>query len=222
MSAWSQRIAIARRIAGEEGWGPLLRRGAAHLWHHAWAGGRYYVCEHDLRVVRDEADFRPRVDKLEVRVVRTNAEADALPAGWDPRPFFLTGRRRLGRGATAFCLYVDGEFAHAGWTAESAVAKSLMDCIPYRVDFEHGEACTGGTWTRPKYRGLGLMGYSYFLRLDYLRRQGFVRSRNAVEVNNVASLRAHARFGARRCAIGRYVRIGGWEWWRERPLTTPT
>lgn len=214
-------LTIARRILAEEGVWTALARGAGLVQRKLVSGGRFFIYEHDLQAWREE-DFRPRVVQLEVRRVQSNAEADALPPHWDPRPFFLTGRRRLDVGATAFCLYVDGEFAHAGWTAETPEAKALVDCVPFRVDFAHGEACTGGTWTRPKFRGLGLMVYSYYLRLEHLRQRGYRRSRNAVEVDNVASQKAHARFAPRVCAVGRYVRVGRWEYWREQPLTTPS
>ena len=214
-------LTIARSILAEEGAWPVVARAGGLIQRTLVSGGRFYIYEHEMQPWREE-DFRPRVAQLEVRRVQSNAEADALPPHRDPRPFFLTGRRRLDLGATAFCLYVDGEFAHAGWVALTPEAKALVDCVPFQVDFANGEACTGGTWTRPKFRGLGLMGYSYYLRLEYLRQLGYRLSRNAVEVDNVASQKAHARFAPRVCAVGRYVRIGRWEYWREQPVTTPS
>lgn len=212
---------LARRIVREEGVGPCLVRGCCFAVRRVVQGGSFLIYEHPLQV-RNEADFRPRVDGLEVRVLHSNRDADALPAGWDPRPRFLTARRRLDIGASAFCFYLGGELAHAGWIAFTPEAKPLVDCVPFRVDFERGEACTGGTWTSPKFRGLGLMTYSYFLRLDHLRQRGYVRSRSAVAVENLASQRAHARFSPVVCAVGRYLRVGRWEYWKERPLTRPS
>ena len=220
MATLQARLVVGRRILREEGIGPLLSRGTTYLVRRAVVVGRYYVLEHAL-VARNEAEFRPRAPGLDVRVLSSNREADALPPSWDPRPIFLTGASRLEVGATAFCLYIGGELAHVGWTAVTPAAKKLMDSVPYRVDFERGEACTGGTWTRPNFRGLGLMTYSYFLRLEHLRALGYVRSRNCVAVDNAASLRAHAKFKPKMCSVGLMVRVPGWTYWSERPITKP-
>jgi L-amino acid N-acyltransferase YncA len=100
-------------------------------------------------------------------------------------------------------------------------AKKCFDVLPYRVDFSGKQACTGGTWTHPKYRGKGLMGYGYYKRFEFLREKGFKSSRNGVEVGNTASNKVHARFGPRIYGRGRYLKVFGWKSWKEMPLRQP-
>jgi GNAT superfamily N-acetyltransferase len=124
----------------------------------------------------------------------------------------------LDHNATAFCLFVGKEFANVGWVIFSAETKSLFDVIPYHVDFAHGEVCTGGSWTRPKFRGRGLATYNFWLRSRHLRHLGYVRTRCAIATTNKASLGVHAQFDPIIRARGWYVRLGKWRHWKESPL----
>ena len=189
----------------------LLRR---RMFRH----GTYYLYEHSLEQ-RDESQFLPRIDDFTLQVVRSNEEADQLATtmGFDFRRRFINARKRLDKGATAFCVFVNGEIAHIGWVALSEEAKKCFDRVPYQVDFLDGVACTGGTVTVPKYGSKGLMTYGYFERLEFLRQLGWKASRNAVEVNNISSQKAHAKFRPRILAKGRHVYLLGWESWKETP-----
>ena len=115
-------------------------------------------------------------------------------------------------------FFVGQELAHEGWVALTEEAKRQVDSLPYDVDFLNKEACTGGTYTKPKYRGKGFMVYSYYKRLEYLRDIGVVKSRNAVCISNIASQKAHAKLEPTICARARYWKILRWEFWRETPL----
>jgi hypothetical protein len=127
-------------------------------------------------------------------------------------------RRRLDKGAIAFCILVDKEIAHLGWVAMTEKAKNTFNSAPYRVDFSNKEACTGATWTNTKYRRKGLMVYGYFKRLQFLRERGITVSRNVVAKNNIASQMAHAKFDPKICGEARYLRILWWKFWTEKPL----
>ena len=76
----------------------------------------------------------------------------------------------------------------------------------------------GGTRTVPKYRGKGLMAYGYYERLEYLRERGYVSSRSAVAVTNVASQKAHARFDPIVYGVGRCTKLLWWAGWKEKTL----
>lgn len=162
----------------------------------------------------------PRIGDFTLRIVSTNEEADELAAttGFDFRRRFIDARRMLDEGAIAFCTFVKMELAHIGWVGMTEGAKKSMGQLPYKVDFSDGEACTGGMWTYPKYRGMGLATYGYFKRCQFLRDKGKTAARNAVATNNVMTQRLLAKFGLKRYAQGRYVKILWWQFWKERLL----
>ena len=184
---------------------------------------RCHLYEHAVTSERDEADFVPSAAAFRLEVIRGPREADALQAatGFDLRRRLVGARRSLQKGAIAFCVFVDGEFAHIGWVALSEEAKNTFDPLPYKVSFHHNEACTGGTETVPKFRSKGLMKYGYFKRLQFLKEKGISLSRNAVEIDNVASQKVHAKFGPRVYAEVRHLRLlQRTVYYRETPLET--
>lgn len=180
---------------------------------------RSYLYLHDVRA-REEEKFLPRLDSWDVRIIHSNAEADAVAAeGFeDLRKVFVHSPESLRRGAIAFCIYVERALAHIGWLALTPQAKECVDRLPYTVDFANGESCTGGTYTVPRFRGKGLMAYGYFLRFEYLRRLGYSSSRNAVRVNNRASQKAHSRFNPEIYGTGRLIQVLRWRAWSETPF----
>ena len=208
----------AKDILDSEGLGPLLVRGFHLLRGWMFRYGTYDLFEHSLEE-RDESQFLPRIDDFTLQIVRSNEEADQLATtiGFDFRRRFISARRCLDKGATAFCVFANGEIAHIGWVAFSEEAKKCFDRLPYEVDFLNKVACTGGTETIPKYRSKGLMTYGYFKRFEYLRQLGWQASRNAVEANNISSQKAHAKFRPRMLAKARHVYLLGWESWKETP-----
>ncbi len=178
-----------------------------------------YLYQHDI-VARDREQFLPRLDSWQLRIVHSDAEADAVAAeGFeDFRDAFVFAHRSLEAGAVAFCVYNGFELAHVGWVALDEAGKRCVDRLPFHVAWDSHQACTGGTYTMPQYRGARLMSYGYHERFEYLRTRGYTSSRNAVNVSNVASQKAHARFNPAIIGIGRYRRILWWHSWHEQPL----
>ena len=213
---WLRR---AKDVFQREGLTTLLRRSFDFVRSWFLQYKNCYLYEHTLRE-RNEADFMPRIGDFTLKIVSTNEEADGLAAttGSDLRRRFIEARRMLDKGAIAFCIFAKGELAHIGWVGMTEEAKKSMGQLPYKVDFAHGEACTGGMWTYPQYRGMGLATYGYFRRCQFLREQGKTVSRNAVATNNVAAQRLFAKFGSRLCAQGHYLKVLWWQFWKERPL----
>ncbi len=197
----------------------LLRRGFVFLAGHLFRYRDYYLYEHTLKD-RNEADFLPKVRDFTFKIIATSPQADEMAAaGLDFRSHSMEIGRCLEKGAVGFLFFINGELAHIGWLATSQAAKDSFDPNPYRVDFAAKQGCTGGSWSNPKYRGKGLMVYGYFKRFEFLREQGIKTSRNGVETGNIASQKAHARFGPKVYARARYLKVFDWKSWKETPVT---
>ena len=216
----------ASHILRTEGPAALFRRGAAflswpvmHLAHRAFDYRVVYLYEHTIKE-RHETDFLPMMQDYTFNIITTNQQADELAdhGFQDLRKHWRSARQGLEFGAIAFCVFVGRELAHVGWLAMNNKAKNTFDSLPYCVGFSSNEACTGGTWTWTKYRGKGLMKYSYFKRFQYLWEKGIKTSRNAVGVDNVASQKVHAKFNPRIYARARYLRVGKWYLKKESPV----
>jgi len=200
-----------------EGLLPLIKRILAYLRENSFRRETLYLYEHHI-TDRDETEFMPKINNFTFRIVETVQEVDELNRqGIDFKPHAVDVRQWLNRGAVAFCMFAGTELAHIGWVVLTEKAKKGLEPFPYHVDFSKKEACTGGTWTNPKYRGKGLMGYGYFKRFQFLKERGRLVSRNVVSVKNIASQRAHARFHPRIYAKACYIRLLCWKFWREEP-----
>ncbi len=215
-------MARAARLLKTEGVRGLMlgiaRFGSALVQRAFW-WGRFNVSEFVLTEFGDMSQTPP-VAGLEVHVVECEDDAGRLARGGyeDFRLAIGASRRRLESGVVAFCVYVGSEVAHIGWVALSEQAKPSVDPLPYKVVFDDGEACTGGTFTMPKFRGRNLMACGYYERFGYLRERGYVSSRNAVAVTNVASQKAHARFTPTVHGVGRYTKLLWRTLWKEETL----
>lgn len=212
----------ALQILREEGLPALLRHFAAFLVYlsgHFVKWDSVYLYEYDL-ASGEMPQSHALPESYTLHVVRTNEEADQLAElGFeDFRTKFIMARRNLRRGAIAFCVHEGRELANVGWIGLTKRAKECLDRIPYSVDFEHGEAVTGGVFTVPKYRGRGLMFHCLSERLKYLQERGYRVNRDASRTGNAASLRVTERFAGKPWASGFYVRVLGWSYWREKPL----
>ena len=214
-----ETVRRAKQILQTEGFPSLLRHVLSFLNRGCFQYETYYLYEHTLKE-RNEAEFMPRIQNFTFKIVSNNQQADELAAdGLEFRSIINNSRQWLDKGAVAFCIFADAELAHIGWVAMTEEAKNTFDPIPYRVDFSNKEACTGGTWTNPEYRGNGLMVYGYFKRFQFLRERGIRVSRNIVAKGNIASQTAHAKFAPKIHGEARYLKILWWQFWREKPLT---
>ena len=213
-------ISRAKQILKSRGFVFLIKRALLYLSLRLFIFRRFYLYEHTLQA-RDEADYMPKIQGVTLKVVSTNRQADEIVnQGFEDFrdcPVILNARRCLEKGAVAFCFFVGSEFAHVGFVAMDKEAKKSFDILPYRVDFAHGQACTGGTITMPKYRSNGLMAYGYFKRLEFLHQKGYKTSRNAVNINNKVSQRVHAKFGPGIYARARLLKIAWLTFWKVTP-----
>lgn len=173
-------------------------------------------------MLTDLGDMRlaPPVAGLEVHVIECEDDADrlVLEGFEDFRLAVRAARRRLESGAVAFCAHVDGTLAHVAWIALSEEAKQSFDVLPYRVAFDKGEGCSGGSWTFPRYRRRGIYRHVLGRRLAYLQSHGCTLCRNATVVDNMPSRRGQEVFPHRIISRARVRRLFGRIRWAEYPL----
>jgi hypothetical protein len=178
---------------------------------------RYYY-EHTTKEL-NPLEFVPSRRDFTLHIVRTSQEADALEAdGYEFRSYQTKASKGLDIGGIALCIFVGRELANIVWIALTEEAKPYVDDWPYKVDFANKEACTGAALTIPKYRGYGFFKYGVYERHEFVRQMGVVKLRDSVGIYNTVSNHVQAKLGARIYAKARYLRILGWESWKETPL----
>jgi hypothetical protein len=209
----------AKRILQTEGLTALIRRGFPFLVRYFFRYENFYLYEQMMKK-RSGAEPAPKLQNATFKIVYTNQQADELLAeGLDFRSHFINARQWLDKGVVAFCVFVNGEFAHASWVVMDAEAMRKTNQLACRVDFSSGEAYLALVETNPKYRRRGVWSYAHAKLSPFLREKGIVKLRSAVSKGNIASQRGHVKFGARPYAEAHYLKLLGWRFWKERWLT---
>lgn len=206
----------ARYILRHEGWWAFIRQGFAFVGNLFFSYGNYYIYEKDLNSIDEEIKIRPKVD-CTLKIISNLDELDELIVqsyDFKAMPF----RPRLERSAIAFCLFVGQELASVTWVAPSKEAKKEIDYLPFKVNFEAREVCSGASFTAPAHRGKGLLAYTYSYIFPYLANNSISKDKFSIEVNNIASQKAHAKFNPLITSKGRYLKIFWWEFWKELPM----
>jgi hypothetical protein len=208
-------------ILKTEGLKNLLSHSLDYLATKLFKREYFYVYQHTIKV-REGSQYMPKLNDFDFRIVSSNAEADILAKemGDDFRSRIIRASERLNKGAVAFVVYIQREFAYIGWAALTEEAKYAIDPRPCKADFANKQAYTGGSFTSPRYRGKGLMTYVYFRIFEFLRHQGITASKNIVSVHNLASQKVHAKFNPKICARARYTKILWWQFWKEFPINS--
>ncbi|MBN1855686.1 MAG: hypothetical protein JW846_01880 [Dehalococcoidia bacterium] len=216
---WLRRRVV--RIFKDEGVTGLVRAAVAMVQRSARRIafiGDFYIYRYPVPLT-DVHIPESRIEGVEVHVVESERDIDTLVAdGYEDLRFVMVeAGSRLSVGAVAICAFVHKEFAYVGWVALSEPAKRAFDRLPYYVDFEAGEGCTGAAWTTPRFRKAGLYAHVFGHELRYLREAGRTVCCNAIGTGNVASQRGQARYGAQLCAVGRIRRFLVWRRWVMTP-----
>ena len=216
------RVGASLKRGGVRGFAADLYRLGRSRCRWALSIRDYYIYRYPIPSIAPHA-FRPEVERLQSRAVASIEDVTRLVAEGveDPRMKVRTMERRLAAGAVAMCIYVGTDLGYVGWMSTCPQAKRSFDRLPYRVAFDEGEAATGGAWTVPAYRGLGLYRYGFGCELHYLKQGGSVVCCNAIAVGNIASQRGQAVYGARVRARARCVRVLGVFKWTECPMSGP-
>jgi hypothetical protein len=200
-----------------EGLMSLVRQGFAFIFKFFYRSKWYYIIEHTPQNLQ-ENDFLPDLHGFTFRLIENkDLSAD------DPQTTYLyeqvpDARERLEAGAVAFCVFLGNSLASLGWVAFTEKAHKSLFQPPYLVDFNRGQASTGGGWTSPRFRGKGLAKYVYYKRLEYIWNKGKNLSRAAVITGNIASLKMHANFSQTIIAKGRELKVLWIKSWKEVPV----
>ncbi len=210
---------VANYVFHTEGLRPLIWKAFSLLKDHLLQYGTCYVY-HETLEDRNEADFLPKIDNFNFKVVYTNQQADELAAhGLDFRSPGIIDIDRLDKGAIAFCIFVGKELAHKNWVATTEHAKSHLTWLPFEVDFSNNQAYVGSVVTNPKFRGLGLWTYCYFKITQLLREKGIVATRYVLFEGNIDHQKRLAKkFSIKPYAEAKYLRILCWKHWKEKPI----
>jgi hypothetical protein len=204
-------------VRNNQGWRSLAGLIFTFFSQRVLIHGRYYLQEYHIPE-KIEGNYLPRLTEYSCQIVSTIEEADKLVSrGFDFYSTAINSRERLKKGAIACCVLVGKDIAHIGWMALNEEAKNTWNPFPYRVDFQHAEACSGGAVTLPKYEGKGLMTYGLYRRLEFLQGKGIIRSHTITVVSNAASLKVQSRFSYKIYARVHYLKILGWHYWKETP-----
>jgi len=183
----------AKRILQTEGLIPLVQGAFRFVAGHLFYCGTSYLYEYATENVRNlnEADFMPKIEDFTFKIISTNHEADELEAsGLEFLQFrspLNNDRDRLEKGTIALCIFIGRELAHIHWIAMAEEAMAILGESPYRVDFSNNEACSGGSWTNPKYRRMGISNYVNFKALQFLNERGKVVERSSIPARNIRS-----------------------------------
>ena len=221
MLNWASLIARSRAILADKGPGQLVRDGITFAMTCLIRVQRYdlYQVPTDRAFRFTEADFKPHIEDLTIKIISANGEADRLEGeGFGFRSLIPNARERLDSGAIAFCTFVRHELAHIGWVALTDEASRSLWASPFRADFDNAESVTGGTFTCPGYRGAGLMAHNLFKRLEYVRQRGILKDRAAVVEGNVPSTVVAAKLGYTVYAKMTYTRVLRWKFWKEKKV----
>ena len=212
----------AKQILQTEGFLSLGKRGFAFGASHLFEYQTYYLWGNVVEDVRNsnEADFMPETDNFTLKIISTNQEADELEdGGLEFRSQVDNARERLDSGAVAFCIFIGWELANISWVAMTQQAMDSLNERPFKVDFSNNESWSGGVWTNPKYRRMGLSLYSNFKRLEFQFGNGMVIDLGSIAKGNIIAQKAHAVFSPRAYVEGRCLKMLWWKFWKERQLT---
>jgi len=158
----------ARYILETDGIINLIKRGFIYFMPRVFSYYRVYLYETQLEDW-DEANFLPRIENVECKIISSNEEADQVAEKYvDLREIYFNAREYLNKGGVAVCLFWGKNLVHISWIAFTAEAKKACDNIPYKVNFSQRQACTGGTFTDPGYRGQKLMLYGCYKKFHLL------------------------------------------------------
>jgi hypothetical protein len=209
-------LARTKSILSEEGPFVLLKRALAYVGNSLFGCGTYLVYEFKLDRTQI-VDKVPRTGCSLKTITSMSEYNEMVSQGYDfgIRDF----RPRLSQGAIVFCAFIDKELASEYWVALDARAKKAVDPIPFKVDFAHGEVCSGVRFTDPKYRRYGLSECLFAERLRYLVEHNYHTSKATVNVSNVISQHMNAKLSGKIIAKGGYLHLFAWHFWKERAIS---
>ena len=213
-----QYLRRARYILETDGFINVIKRGFIYFRPRVFSYRCVYLYE-TLIEDWDEADFLPRIQNVDSIIISSNEDADKVAETYaDVREIQFNAREYLNIGAVAACLFVGRDLVHISWIAFTEEAKRVCDSIPYKVNFSRGQACTGGTFTYPAYRGQNLMVYGCYKKFQYAKENGIRSIRNSMRTDNIASQKVYSKFNGVPYAKAYYLKFLMFKYLRETPI----
>jgi hypothetical protein len=209
----------AKQVAREEGIPALLRAILQFVIKPVYFRYHYFIAEDPLDLINNQtelAKFKPGIDinRLSFKIVRSNQEADQLEnEGFEFRSYpyihevHLTYSQMLDCGLTAFCTFVDKDFAACSWLIPSQQVQDKFNAPPLKIDYANHEAFTRAAWTNPKYRRLGLYTYNVKNRDLYLAQNGFRKLRGTIDYRNDVGIGMSEGVGYLYCGTATYAKF---------------
>ena len=139
---------------------------------------------------------------------------DGIPKILKPRGF--TFRAVKGKGFVEHQALSNGQIVARIRVVFDEDARKVISPIPYKVDFKGGQVLTDRSFTLPKYRGKGLSFY-----LLYIIWKTYPSVRCIIEKGNASLNRRHEKLGGVKIGEGKWLRILGREFIKERYDTDP-
>jgi len=181
-----------------------------------YSRGTYYIYEKDLGK-NEIYQFKPKLPNTYVRTISTVGEMESLiTKGYDFKK--INFQDKLMKGSIAFCAFINKELAHVTWAATDEKSKREIDPLPFKVRFQEQEACSGASFTDIRFRNKGLLSFVYMHIFIYLTNKKITKDKFTINVNNISSQKAHAKFQPVIVGKGKYLKILWWENWKEEPL----
>lgn len=191
------------------------------VWLYLIANGitieKIVVCSNDCSAI---PDVQLKLDGLEATTISSSLEVDSLIKqgfNFDNYNTFYRDtcdlKTTLTKGAVLFAAFVNKELASIVWVAFNENARQDIDNLPYKVNYELGETCYGGSETFPQYRNRGIHSYNLCRMYQYLKDKGVTLERHAqVRGKGVLSTRIE-RYGSKVYARGTLIRFLIWSFW---------
>lgn len=203
-------------VLQKEGIRTFLSQVFSFLCSFFYSRGSYSIYEKTL-TKNEQYSFKPKLQNVEVKIISTPEEFNQLISnGYDFKMMLF--KDKLKKGAVAYCALVNKELAHVTWVAFNEKVKKEIDPLPFQIAFQNKEACSGASFTEPKFRGKGLLSYIYACIFPSLEQRGIVNDKFTIEVNNISSQKAHAKFNPTIIGKGHYLKILWWNFWKEEPV----
>jgi hypothetical protein len=219
--------ARAQEIRRNDGMMKLFRNSILFLISPVYERTSFYLYEYHVN--KDESlnvtQFKLKMNGLIFKVVSSNQQADKLelddyifrsyPTDFN---YGLTIYSQwLAKGAIAFCTFMGYDFAAITWVIPSQHTQDKIGTLPLKIAYSNHEAFSRGTWVNPKYRKLGLYGFTRNNRDKFLTNMGINVLRTTVDFRNKTGMDLQRVIGSKKYGRAQLVRILFWRFWEETP-----
>ena len=215
----------AKEILRENGLLVLLKSSIMFLIIPFYERNVYYLFKYSVKndANPNEAILKLKMMDIKCKVVTSNMDADRLESEnfyfrsypTDHNEDRKTYSRWLDQGAIAFCTFVGKDFAGITWVVTSQQTQDSLKTLPIKVGYSNKEAFGRGAWVNPKYRKLGVYGFTITNRDRFLTDMGISVLRNVVHSTDKNGRALQKTVGSKRYGEARAKRILFWSFWEE-------